>query len=107
MSTQNVYPELIRQLPAFEGPFEAHKLEARGCEVLFASYPAGTEIADHNHDTENVGIITQGVLLLTMDGKTERIEAGQWYHVPAGKTHAAAFPEATAEIEFWFDKQPD
>jgi quercetin dioxygenase-like cupin family protein len=42
-----------------------------------------------------------------MDGKTERIEAGQWYHVPAGKIHAAAFPEATVEIEFWFDSQPD
>jgi quercetin dioxygenase-like cupin family protein len=106
MSTQNFYPELIRQLPAFEGPFEAHKLEARGCDVLFASYPAGTEIPDHSHATENVGIITRGVLMLSMDGKTERIEAGQWYHVPAGKIHAAAFPEETAEIEFWFDSQP-
>lgn len=105
MTRTSPYPDLIQQLPAFEGPFDAHKLEASGCDVLFASYPAGTSIPDHQHDTENVGVITQGVLLLTMDGRTERIEAGQWYHVPANKTHAAEFPEATAEIEFWFQEQ--
>ena len=102
MKNQSLYPELINRLPAFDGPFDARKLEARDCDVLFASYPAGTSIPEHQHDTENVGVITQGVLLLTMDGKQQRIAAGQWYHVPAGTPHAAEFPEATAEIEFWF-----
>lgn len=102
MTSKQDYPDLIRQLPAFGGPFDAHKLSAENCDVLFASYPANTRIDAHNHETENVGIITQGVLLLTMDGNTERFTAGQWYHVPAGKTHAAEFPEPTTEIEFWF-----
>ncbi|HZA97122.1 MAG TPA: hypothetical protein VE421_13375, partial [Burkholderiaceae bacterium] len=52
-------PKLIRDLPKFAGPFDAHKLQAAGCDVLFASYPAGTLIAAHQHDTENVGIITK------------------------------------------------
>ena len=102
MNHCNLYPEKIRQLPRFEGQFEAFRLSADNCEVLFASYPAGTRIEPHVHDTENVGVITTGRLLLTMDGKTQSIAAGEWYHVPAGKTHAAEFPEDTAEIEFWF-----
>ena len=102
MTSKSTYPDLIRQLPRFEGPFDAHRLSAENCEVLFASYPAGTRIEEHRHETENVGIITRGALLLTMDGKTERYDAGQWYHVPARRPHAAEFLEATSEIEFWF-----
>jgi quercetin dioxygenase-like cupin family protein len=103
MSLTDYYPDLIRKLPEFEGRFEAFKLEARNCKVLFASYPAGTVIEPHCHDTENVGVITKGELLLTMGGETTRIAAGDWYHVPAGQEHAAEFRGDTAEIEFWFD----
>jgi len=70
--------------------------------VLFASYPPGTTIAPHVHDTDNVGIITQGELILTMDGKIERFSVGEWYQVPANVEHAAEFTVATSEIEFWF-----
>ena len=104
MALADYYPSLIRQLPAFEGRFEAFKLEAKDCEVLFATYPAGTVIQAHSHGTENVGVITRGELLLTMDGETTCITAGDWYHVPANKEHAAEFKEDTAEIEFWFSE---
>lgn len=102
MTFDNYYPELIRNLPAFAGRFTATRLEAKDCDVLFASYPAGTVIDVHSHDTENVGIITKGELLLTIDGKTQCIRAGEWYHVPANQKHAAEFRLDTAEIEFWF-----
>ncbi|MFT4813181.1 MAG: quercetin dioxygenase-like cupin family protein [Glaciecola sp.] len=102
MTLDNYYPELIRNLPAFEGRFAATRLEANNCEVLFASYPAGTVIETHSHETENVGIITKGELLLTMNGMAQCISAGQWYHVPANCEHAAEFRSDTAEIEFWF-----
>lgn len=102
MTTATRHPDLISALPEYLGRFEARKLEAKNCDVLFASYPAGTVIEPHTHDTENVGIITHGELLLTIDGETQRIGAGEWYHVPANKAHAAEFPQETAEIEFWF-----
>jgi quercetin dioxygenase-like cupin family protein len=96
------FPKLLRDLPPFDGPFDAYKLEAKGCDVLFASYPKGTEIPPHSHDTENVGVITQGELILTMNGNETRYRAGQWYLVPAKTTHAARFEMETSEIEFWF-----
>jgi quercetin dioxygenase-like cupin family protein len=95
-------PKLLLDLPKFAGPFDAHKLQAEGCDVLFASYPAGTVIPSHTHETENVGIITKGSLLLDMDGVEKRFVVGDWYHVPANAAHAARFEEESSEIEFWF-----
>jgi quercetin dioxygenase-like cupin family protein len=96
------YPERIKALPVYDGRFDAHKLTAEGADVLFASYPAGTAIPTHTHDTDNHGMITKGELQLTMDGVTTVIKTGQWYHVPAQTEHAAKFDIETDEIEFWF-----
>ncbi|NND82450.1 MAG: cupin domain-containing protein [Gammaproteobacteria bacterium] len=98
------YPDKIKQLPLYDGRFDAHKLSADNCDVLFASYPAGTSIAPHTHDTENHGIITKGELILTINGEQQRYAAGDWYHVPAHAEHAADFEVETEEVEFWFYK---
>lgn len=97
------FPERIRALPPFEGPFDAHRLRAEGCEVLFATYPAGTEIPTHSHATDNWGVITAGELLLTRGDAVTRHGPGDWYHVAPGEPHAARFEVPTAEIEFWFE----
>jgi len=102
LALSDYYPDLICNLPKFSGQFDARKLSAENCDVLFATYPAGTVIEPHRHDTDNVGVITKGELLLTMDGATTTISAGQWYHVPANEEHSAEFREDTCEIEFWF-----
>ena len=96
------FPKLLRELPPFQGAFDAFKLEAKHCDVLFASYPGGTVIPAHTHESENVGVITQGELILTLDGEERRFGVGQWYHLEARKLHAARFEVETSEIEFWF-----
>jgi len=96
------FPGLIRSLPPYEGRFNAHQLNADGCEVLFASYPAGTEIESHSHPTENCGVITAGELILVVDEKEARYGTGDWYQLKPGQVHAARFEVDTSEIEFWF-----
>ena len=100
------YPNRIKQLPLYDGRFDAYKLEADNSDVLFASYPAGTSIPAHTHDTDNYGVITRGELILTMDGKQSRFGVGEWYHIPAEAEHAADFEVETDEIEFWFKVNP-
>ena len=100
MSAQ--FPERIKKLPLYDGWFDAHKLAAQGADVLFASYPAGTSIPPHTHDTENHGVILKGELALTMNGKTTHFKAGEWYSIPAHMEHSASFSLDTDEIEFWF-----
>ncbi len=96
------FPSLVTSLPPFEGPFDAYRLAADGCDVLFASYPAGTVSDDHSHETHNVGVITKGELVLTVGGRETRHGPGDWYEVPRGAVHSARFDVATAEIELWF-----
>ena len=105
------YPERIKALPLFDGRFDAYKLAADPLaadksDVLFASYPAGTEIPPHQHGTDNHGVITRGELLLRMNGKVKRVRIGEWYHVPANVEHSAKFNVETDEIEFWFHDEP-
>ena len=97
------FPDLIQRLSEFDGPFDAFRLPAEGCEVLFASYPAGTQIDVHTHPTRNVGVITEGELILTKGGHCTRYGVGDWYSVDANEEHAAEFEVATSEIEFWFE----
>jgi quercetin dioxygenase-like cupin family protein len=100
--SQDHFPDLIRQLPQFDGPFDAYRLAAGGCDVLFASYPAGTEIKPHDHPTRNCGVITRGELILTCSGKETIYGVGDWYYLDANVEHAARFEVETSEIEFWF-----
>ena len=103
MPDDKQFPELIRSLPAFAGPFDAYELGAKNCRVLFASYPAGTRIDAHTHPTENCGVITRGELILTVDNREQRYGPGDWYYLHPDQLHAARFEVSTAEIEFWFD----
>ena len=96
------FPEKIQALEPFSERFDAFRLRAEGADVLFATYPAGTTIEPHDHDTENHGVITEGELILIRDGGEERYGPGDWYHVAAGEEHAARFEVQTEEIEFWF-----
>lgn len=99
-----LYPDKIKTLPSYDGRFDAYKLAAKDADVLFASYPAGTSIPAHTHDSENHGVITRGELILKMNGKHKRVCVGEWYHVPANVEHSAEFEIETDEIEFWFHK---
>ena len=96
------YQDRIKSLPHYDGRFDAYKLEARESDVLFASYPAGTSIPRHTHETDNHGVITRGTLILSMNGEVKRFSVGEWYHVPANTEHSAKFEVETDEIEFWF-----
>ena len=96
------FPKKIQELEPFSDRFEAFRLKAESCDVLFATYPAGTDIEPHTHDTANWGVITKGEMIVTMDGQETRFRTGEWYHVPAHAVHAARCEVDTEEIEFWF-----
>lgn len=99
------YPQKIKSPPLYDGRFDAYKLEAKNSDALFVSYPAGTTIPPHVHNTENHGVITRGELILTVNGSTTRITTDEWYHVPANVEHSAKFEVETDEVEFWFHEK--
>ena len=97
------FPPAIRQLEPYGGQFEASRLRADGCDVLFGRYPAGTVIEPHEHPTDNYGVITKGEMLILIDEVERSYGPGDWYHVPAHAIHSARCLVDTQEIEFWFE----
>jgi quercetin dioxygenase-like cupin family protein len=75
--TPSNFPEKIKSLPRFAGRFDAFRLAAEGCEIFFAEYPANTKIEPHKHETDNYGVITQGELILIMDGQQQGFSTGE------------------------------
>lgn len=105
-ATMPSFPDPINRLPrAAEWP-DARLLEANGCRVVFASFAASDRIPVQHHATENVGVVTQGEMLLTLHGVERSLRAGHWYHVPAQAPHAARFGAASATVEFRFSESP-
>lgn len=101
----NAFPPRVRELERFSERFDAFRLRAEGCDVLFATYPAGTRIEPHRHDTANWGVVTKGRVVIAMDGTERSYGTGEWYHVPARAEHAAHCDVDTETIEFWFAAQ--
>ena len=97
------FPERIRALERYAGRFEAFRLQADRCEVLFGTYPSGTRIEPHAHATDNWGVITRGEMWITQGGVERRFGPGDWYHVAPGEEHAARCEVDTEEVEFWFE----
>ncbi|WP_036478503.1 cupin domain-containing protein [Myxosarcina sp. GI1] len=96
------FPDKIRTLPIFQGRFEANRLTTENVDIYFASYSQGTEIEAHQHNSDNHGVVTQGELILIVDGKEEYYSLGDWYHLKPHQVHAARFDRDTFIIEFWF-----
>jgi len=101
-SSQCCFPDKIQSLETFKCRFNAFKLPAEDCNVLFATYPAGSDIEPHQHDTANWGVVTHGLMYLTIDGEELTLKPGDWYSVPEDVVHSARCNIYTEMIEFWF-----
>jgi quercetin dioxygenase-like cupin family protein len=99
---RNTFPDRIRALEPFSERFQAFRLRARACDVLFATYPAGTRIEPHTHPSDNWGVVVKGRIVLAVNGTELTLGPGEWYHVPPRTPHSARCEIDTEQIEFWF-----
>jgi quercetin dioxygenase-like cupin family protein len=49
----------------------------------------GAVVEEHSHPHEQLGLVVDGVLVLTIDGTEHRLPAGHGYQIPGGVAHAA------------------
>jgi len=65
------------------------KLEARGYRVTQYVYPPGTRFPNHTHGVDKIDAVVSGRFRLTMDGRSEVLQAGDCVAVPGGTVHSA------------------
>ena len=76
------------------------KVTSEVCDITFGT-KSPCEVPTHTHPTTNYGVITEGTLYLTMDGKEKAYHSGDWFCVPAQTDHAERFEEDTSVVVFW------
>jgi quercetin dioxygenase-like cupin family protein len=99
---RDTFPDRIRALEPFRERFAAFRLRAEACNVLFATYPAGTEIEPHTHPSDKWCVVLRGRIVLAVNGSEQDLGPGEWYHIPPRTRHSARCAVETEQIEFWF-----
>ena len=88
-----VYPEMIRNMPEVDIPFEgirAWLLQGGEKQAVFFDIQPIGEVPPHAHCAQ-WGIMLEGEMALTIDGKTKIYRRGDTYYIPDGVVHSAAF----------------
>lgn len=64
-------------------------------EAARVRFPKGQGTRPHSHPEEQVTLVLEGVLLVTVDGERFEVAPGRAFHVPPGREHAV---EALSDV---------
>jgi quercetin dioxygenase-like cupin family protein len=101
------YPEVIARLPEADMPFEGVKawiLQADTRQLVFFEFEADANVPEHSHGYPQWGMVIDGKMELTIDGKPRICEKGDEYVIPAGAKHFARFPCRTRVMDLFSEK---
>ena len=65
------------------------KLERLGCTVCLYTYPPGTVFPPHTHAMDKIDGVLSGRFMMTMQGRSMTLGAGDMLPVPKGILHRA------------------
>ena len=105
MST--IFPKPITNLPEADIPIEgirAYLSQSDTHQILFMEFSKDVELPEHSH-ADQVGIVLEGRIDLTIDGKQQTYTKGDRYYIAEGALHSAIIYAGYADITF-FD-EPD
>jgi len=88
-----IYPDMIRNMPEVDIPFEgirAWLLQGGDQQAVFFDIQPIGEVPPHSHCAQ-WGIMLDGEMALTIDGKTKIYRKGDTYFIPEGVVHSATF----------------
>ena len=93
-----------RDLPVTEPQAGVHRrlVPSDHATIAVSDLDPRTVVETHKHDTEQVGLVTKGSLVLVIAGEQRILTPGDTYRVPAGASHGArVFEEPAQVIAIW------
>ncbi|MBU2547727.1 MAG: cupin domain-containing protein [Proteobacteria bacterium] len=98
-----VYPDMIEDLPDIDLDLEGVRgklLQADAKQVVFFDIEPVGAIPPHAHSAQ-WGVVLEGEMELTVNGRTTTYRKGDAYFIPAGQEHAANFKTRFKAIDFF------
>jgi quercetin dioxygenase-like cupin family protein len=80
----------VASLPGF-APLEGIQMNVLSGGRMMANWvriEPGATVPDHAHPHEQIGLVLEGEIDMTIDGKTRRLAPGHAYVIPGGVRHA-------------------
>lgn len=101
------FPNVITDLPKADIQFKGARawiLQSEKHQLVFFEMEPSTQVPEHSHDYPQWGIIIEGKMELTIDGKTKIIEKGEEYVIPAKAKHYVRFLSKSRVMDLFLEK---
>ena len=101
------YPTVITDLPEADIPFKGIKawiLQTEKRQLVFFEMQPDAVVPEHSHNYPQWGMLIQGEMKLTVDGKTKTIGKGDEYLIPAQAKHHVTFLTKTRVMDLFNEK---
>jgi quercetin dioxygenase-like cupin family protein len=102
-----IFPKPIRNLPEADIPLEgikAYLSQSDTHQIIFMEFEKDVNLSEHSHAAQ-IGIVLEGQIDLTIEGKKKTYTKGDRYFIPEGVLHSGKIYAGYADITF-FD-EPD
>lgn len=100
------FPKAITGLPEADITFKGVKgwiAQGDNHQIVFFEIKSSAEVPEHTHNAQ-WGIVVEGEMELTINGKIKVYRKGDEYFIPAQAKHSAKFQTKCRIIDFFTDK---
>jgi quercetin dioxygenase-like cupin family protein len=100
------FPEPILNLPEADINFEglkAYLAQGESYQILFMKFDKDVILPEHSHESQ-WGIVLEGRIELTINGKINTYKKGDRYFIPKGVKHSGKIFAGYTDITFFNEK---
>jgi len=101
-----IFPKPILELPRADIPIDglkAYIAQGEHFQILYMEFEKDVIIEEHSHESQ-WGVILDGQIDLTIDGKEFVFRKGDRYFIPKGVKHSAKIYKGYADITYFNQK---
>ena len=101
------FPNVITDLPEADVQFKGIRawiLQGEKHQLVFFEMEPSARVPEHSHDYPQWGMVIEGRMELTIEGKAKICEKGDEYVIPAHAKHYVRFLSKTRVIDFFSER---